>query len=215
MCEVSYRAVLFDLDGTLLYSIPKIIESFLHTLDTFLPDHALDEAAITARLGRPLMQQMLEISGNPDTALLMTQHYRTHNQKLIPEMQLYGGTLDALAQIRSRVKHCGIVTSKHCDSAMMSIKQHGLSQHLDTMVFAEDTTKHKPHPAPLHLACKRLGVAPEQTVYVGDAVFDLQSAKRGGLASAAALWGPNPRATLLAESPTHPLETLTDLCAFL
>jgi HAD superfamily hydrolase (TIGR01509 family) len=56
----------------------------------------------------------------------------------------------------------------------------GLSSHLDVLVTMEDTVVHKPDPEPLLLAVNRLGATPDQAVYVGDAIVDVQAARNAG-----------------------------------
>ena len=61
------------------------------------------------------------------------------------------------------------------------------------------------------LAADRLDLAPAACLYVGDSVHDLEAAHAAGMASAAALWGPNDPADLAARAPTYLCDALTDL----
>jgi pyrophosphatase PpaX len=208
-------AVVFDLDGTLLDSVPGIVKSFKHTINHFTPNHGLSDQEIIRLLGRPLYTQMKEISGNDAMAEEMVAYYRKHNIEIIPTMPLFPGIEQALEELHSRKVPMAIVTSKAKPSVDISVKKFGLQKFMQTIVTIEDTPKHKPDPMPLLLCLERMGILPERCVYVGDAVFDIQCAKRAGAKSAAVSWGSNIMTELLHESPdfvfTQPSKMLTDI----
>jgi len=184
-----FDAVVFDLDGTLLDSVPGIVKSFKHTINHFTPDHGLSDQEIIRLLGRPLFVQMKEISGSDHLAEEMVAFYRKHNIGIIPSMPLFPGVVEALQELHSRNIPMAIVTSKAKPSVDISVNQYDLKKFMQTVVTIEDTPKHKPDPMPLLLCLERMGVSPERCVYVGDAVFDVQCAKRAGAASAVVSWG--------------------------
>ena len=65
----------------------------------------------------------------------------------------------------------------------------GLSSYFEEMITADDTTKHKPHPEPLLSCMERLNAPPSKTIYIGDSIYDMQSAKAAGIKFGLALWG--------------------------
>jgi pyrophosphatase PpaX len=75
----------------------------------------------------------------------------------------------------------------------------------------EDTVLHKPDPEPLLLAVNRLGATPDQAVYVGDAIVDVQAARNAGMAAVAVTWGAGVREALEAMAPDVVAETVDDL----
>ena len=87
-----------------------------------------------------------------------------------------GETLAALAATHA----LGIVTSRERFGIDNFFQFSGLEAHFRVVVGYEDTEKHKPHPDPLLEACRRLGVAPERSLYVGDAHSDLLCAEAAG-----------------------------------
>jgi phosphoglycolate phosphatase len=65
----------------------------------------------------------------------------------------------------------------------------GLTQRA-AVIISGDTTEHpKPHPLPLLTACERIGISPEEAMYVGDDLRDIQAARAAGMPSVAAAWG--------------------------
>ena len=97
MTVPSYRAVLFDLDGTLLDSIDGIVASFRHVLGRFRPgaDYTRDE--LVAVIGEPVPVQMRRFAGDePELAAAMVEAYRAHNGAALPGLPLFAPRLDAV-----------------------------------------------------------------------------------------------------------------------
>jgi pyrophosphatase PpaX len=106
-----------------------------------------------------------------------------------------------------------IVTSKHRRATLRGMELCGLTRHVSEIVTPEDVRSPKPHPEPVLLALDRLGVEADEAVFVGDSPHDLVAGRAAGTRTAAALWGPFPRASLLAETPDFLLETQDEILA--
>lgn len=207
--------VLFDLDGTLLDSVPGIVDSFVATLAHYKVDPAPSRQQIISTLGRPLASQMIEFSGCETKAEKMVAYYIDHNQKLIPQMDLFQGARESLSKLKESGYKVGVVTAKYRKSAFMSFEKFGFEKSMDILVTGSDTENHKPHPEPLHHAMGKLDASPETTVYIGDAVHDIQAAKAAGCHSIGALWGPNPPDVLIGEKPTLTCKSISEIHNFL
>ncbi|MHB1134654.1 MAG: HAD-IA family hydrolase [Chloroflexota bacterium] len=234
--------LLFDLDGTLIDSMGLIFTSYRHALREVLGE-VPSEAALMAIFGKPLRRSLaelaagqtglplaqlldeaseaqplpnLESAGSPDEALVerLIRVYRHHNLAHHNAMvSCYAGVRETLAELRQRGYTLAVVTSKGRHTADLSLRHCGLEEFMTTSVALEDVSRHKPDPAPLQLALRRLGRAPEEALYLGDSHVDVLAAQAAGTRSAAALWGPFPREELLALGPDHPLESIEDLLA--
>jgi pyrophosphatase PpaX len=206
------KAILFDLDGTLLDSIPGILASFDHVLARHLPEKTVTRRQQVMMIGEPLEKQMCDFTGG-DTALAlqMTVDYREHNRGILPTMSLYPGARETVAALRARGQRTGVVTSKQRQSAMLSLDGHGLTPLLDLIMTTDDTVRHKPDPEPLVVACRRLGFRPAEVAYVGDSVYDVRCALGAGCLAVAALWGPFERDALAALGPQIMAESLAEL----
>ena len=79
----------------------------------------------------------------------------------------------------------------------------GLDGAMDVMICVEDVHHPKPHREPVDRALAELGAAPDTAVFIGDSVHDMNAGRAAGVPTAAALWGPFPRADLAATEPTH------------
>ena len=96
---------------------------------------------------------------------------------------------DVLADLVAAGARVGVATSKRRSSAQQGMDVLGLSEFVEVLVGMEDTSTHKPDPAPVLLAVERLGGTPDQAVYVGDAVVDMLAGQAAGTATVAVTWG--------------------------
>ena len=208
----SISTVLFDLDGTLVDSLPGIRASFKFVLNEYFQDQQICPDEILKHVGRPLEDLMLDLAdGNQEKADFLIESYRNHNRKIIPTLPLFAGCVDLLEHLKQKGYQVGIVTSKNKISTMITLDTNQLHSYFEIVLTKDDTKQHKPSPVPLEVAMQRLNSTPEQTVYIGDSKFDMQSAKAAKCLDVAALWGAIDKEAIEKESPTVALHSLTDL----
>jgi pyrophosphatase PpaX len=200
------RAVLFDLDGTLLDTIPLILTSFRHATATVLGAPLPDDVML-ANVGVPLRVQMTEFS--PEHAEELLHCYREHNNSIHDEMVcMFPPTPAALTRIADTGLPLGIVTSKSRMMAERGLAITGIAGLFQTLVTCDDLAEHKPDPAPLRFAADALGVDVRYCIYIGDSPHDVAAARAAGMLAVAATWGVSSRETLLAAEPDLILDSL-------
>ncbi len=206
------RAVLFDLDGTLLDSIEDILKSFRHVLERHVAHKNYSRDDLVRLIGEPVVTQMRYFAdGNVTLANLMVDDYRSHNRARLPDVPLFPLVRETLVELKRRGFITGLVTSKQRASTMISIDKHQLGGHFDLIVTSDDTVKHKPDPTPLFHAADKLNIKATEIVYVGDSVHDIRCALGAGAVAVAALWGPFLRTDLEALGPHHLCDSLAAL----
>ncbi|MEW6581227.1 MAG: HAD-IA family hydrolase [Actinomycetota bacterium] len=204
-----YDPILFDLDGTVIDSVALIRESHRHAVREVLGVDLPDEV-LTANVGRPLIDQMRVLSADRADELLAV--YREWNHAHTADLLVaYDGMEDALAELRDAGRTLGIITSKSRPTVQLAFDVLPIEQHFDVIVAAEDTARHKPHPAPVLLALERLGRGTAGACYVGDAPFDLDAGRAAGVAAIAVTWGFFTRDALAAHHPTAIVDTVPRL----
>jgi pyrophosphatase PpaX len=205
----SIKAVLFDLDGTLIHSIEHIIACWQHTVRTSL-GREMSREEIVPTLGRALLECFEEIA--PGRSLEMREVYRAYQKATHDaDVTIVPGTHEALERLRGAGFTLGVVTSKGITVATEGLNLFNLGPYFDTVITYEDTERHKPYPDPLLVASARLGIEPEHMVYVGDAVFDIQAGKAAGMLTVGVTWGAGKREELVAAGADWVVEGMEGL----
>ena len=185
------RAVLFDLDGTLADTAPDLAGAVnrqrIHRGLAPLPLEVLRPHASSGARG--LIGAGLGITPAHETFETLRQEfldlYETH---LVVESALFEGVEELLRTIDERALAWGIVTNKATRFTLPLVQRIGL-QSAGCLVCGDTTPHAKPHPAPLLEAARRIGVAPEACLYVGDDLRDIQAARAAGMGAIAAAYG--------------------------
>lgn len=176
------RAVLFDWDGTLLDSYHADAQAYLAMFHTLGIQWGLGELA---RHYSPNWYRVYRAARLPrarwdEADRLWMRYYRRHQ----PDLQF--GVRRVLAQLARRYS-LAVVTSGSRGRVRRQLREFGLAGLFAARVCCEDAPRRKPHPAPLLLALRRLGMPPEACVYVGDAPEDIEMAHRAGVRAIAVL----------------------------
>jgi pyrophosphatase PpaX len=197
---VPFRTILFDLDGTLIDSGAMILASFRHATRTVLAREISDDQLLAYVGSSALREQMERI--DPERAEELVLAYREHNEPLHAELQACSGIVDVLEALGCEGRRLGIVTAKRHATVRLAFDVLPIERYFETVVAVEDTERHKPHPDPILLALERLGARADDAAYVGDAPFDVASAKAAGVFAVGATWGRiHTRERLEAEKP--------------
>lgn len=213
LCSVD--AVLFDLDGTVVDTIPHILASFRHATAEVLGT-ALSDEVLLHHVGVPLARQMRFFTDDEAEADRLLTAYRAFNHRTHDDMaRLYPNTVAALAAVQTAGLPMGIVTSKSRHMAERAIALFDLGQYFTVLVTADDTECHKPDPMPLTYAAELLGMDPARLVYVGDAPADIACGKGAGAATVGAAWGVASRERLEQAGPDAIINDIGELPALL
>jgi pyrophosphatase PpaX len=217
--EHQTKAILFDLDGTLIDTTDLILQCFDFSWSKVCGFEHSRETLIET-FGTPLrdaMHSLLDRDGFNDgiqesTVEELLGAYRTFNVLNHDALaRPFEGTREVLAELRRRGYSIAVVTSKSRELGLRGLKLCSLDDLLDSAIFLEDTVVHKPHPAPILAALERLNTPADAAAYVGDSRHDIIAAQAAGVRTVGALWGPSPRTELERERPSFVAESITDL----
>ena len=185
------RAVLFDLDGTLVDTAPDLCNAVNHVLAGLgraaVPLARLRE--VVSKGGRAMLAVALPDLDDAARDALLPPFLARYAEALAVESEPFTGVPALLDALDARGVRWGIVTNKPEALAAGVVAGMGWVARCAVLVGGDTLPRRKPDPAPLHLACERLGIDPARCLYVGDDERDVQAARAAGMPSAAALWG--------------------------
>lgn len=202
------KTVLFDLDGTLIDSIPLIKASFIHTFNQLgIP---WGNGEVLGTIGLPLRDVAKHYApGNEERFLDV---YAKYQQDVQQEMlHPFPGAIDSLIHIRKKGYLTGVVTSKRRKPTRESLNITGLNDFLDVVVTVEDANQPKPHPDGLLNALKQLSVPPAEAVYIGDSIYDIMTGKNAGTSTIGVTWGIAAKKDLANQHPDFLVDSWEEL----
>lgn len=214
------KLVLFDCDGTLVDSARLIHEVMARTFVAF--GHKRPEISATKSIiGLTLdlaISRMLHRPHVDDEALEMTRHYKSIFAEVRDEegmeTPLFDGIRPLIETLAERKNELviGAVTGKSRRGLVQILDMYGFAPHFSVSRTADDCPS-KPHPAMVTECCEVTGIAGNDTIVIGDAIYDMQMAKAAGATAIGVAWGYAPVEELLANGADaiahHPNDILS------
>lgn len=172
------RAVVFDLDGTLLDSLPLVLAAITHALEPFGIRPTME---IFATLGGPPEKFLVPLLGDLKRLPVALHRLGTFSWENAHLIRPYEGVGVVLEQLRQEGVRVGLWTGRDRVSADWLLKHHQLEAHFSAIVCGDDLPSHKPDPEGLIEIMRRLEVAPGETLFVGDSDVDVLGGAGGGV----------------------------------
>ena len=186
------RAVLFDLDGTLIDSAPDLgAAADQMRLARDLPSLPLDRYRPMAGAGaRGMLGVAFGITpDHEDFPALREEFFRNYEQRMTRDTFAFDGVAELLSRLRELGFAWGVVTNKSMRFTGPLTQAMPLFATAGAIVGGDSTPHSKPHPAPLLEAARQLGLPPEQCIYVGDDERDVVAGRAAGMPTVAATYG--------------------------
>ena len=210
------KLLVFDLDGTLADTRKDLAASVNEALGS-LGSSPLPLETVIAFLGdgaRNLIMRSMMAAGDGQVTNFeiesgvraFLEHYREH---CLAETRAYPGLTDSLDRLGRFRK--AVLTNKHSEPARKIVAGLGLASHFTQLVGGDNPYGLKPDPEALQKIMASEGVAPEETIMIGDGVQDLMTARRAGTRFLGFLGGMASQAALLAENPEYVFDEMIDL----
>ncbi|MBQ5417609.1 MAG: HAD family hydrolase [Oscillospiraceae bacterium] len=188
---MKYKAIIFDLDGTLLDTLDDLTASMNYALRTMsMPERTKDEVrgfvgnGLAKLVERALPQGSSEEQCSKALSLLK-EHYADH---CMDKTGMYDGVREMLVKLRDMGYKLAIVSNK-VDTAVQELKVHYFDGLIGTAVGEREGISGKPAPDMVFAAVKELGAELSDCVYVGDSDVDIKTAENSGLPCISVLWG--------------------------
>jgi pyrophosphatase PpaX len=208
-----YRYYLFDADGTLIDTIGLIVRCFEHTCGDIC-GVSVPKKEIQKNVGLTLRKQM-ELYLGPMTderfELLRNEHMDFQLKHYREYLRLFPGVAEGLSMLSASGKHLAVVTSRRRDSLELYLRETGIYHYFEAIVTLETTERHKPDPQPAMKALSLLGGNAKETLFIGDASFDIECAKNAGMDCAFVTWSYSDLSEMIVQ-PTFCIGDLRQLC---
>ncbi|MEA2553010.1 MAG: hypothetical protein QOJ65_1186 [Fimbriimonadaceae bacterium] len=211
-----YKAVLFDVDGTLVDSMDKIVNGLGDALQHFTNTRPPDQE-IRQLIGLPLSIQFKRYAKTEPTRAELDDmiRYTISRYEYHHDLErVFEPAIEALKLCHKAGLKTALVTSKNAQEMDLFFSRFVGRDYVDATVCASDVSKPKPDPECVKRACELLAVSPDEALLVGDAIFDMQSARAAGVTPVAVAYGSVPASVLSQENPSMILETPEDLLAW-
>ncbi|WP_341734932.1 HAD-IA family hydrolase [Microcoleus sp. EPA2] len=201
------KVIIFDFDGTLADTIDVLL-SITNRLSVEFGFKSATKEEL-AQLSTLTPWQLLTYSGISLFKLpVLIRKLKAELRKEIPNIQLFAGIKEVLLELKTQGFTLGIITSNSRENVLVSMKNNGLEGVFDFIDSATTFGKHKI----IYRWLRRENFNPEQVVYVGDEIRDIEAAKRTGIKVIAVSWGFNSQSALAAHYPDflieHPQELI-------
>ncbi len=212
------RMVLIDLDGTLVDSVPDLAEC-IDAMLIQLGRPPQGEAQIRCWVGNGverLVRRALvgQLEGEPDEAELQRalpiflELYAAHTCK---RSRLYPGVREGLDFLRSAGYPLGCVTNKAARFTEPLLNQLGIAEYFGIVISGDTLPRCKPDPLPLLHAAQHFGVAPQESLMIGDSISDVQAARAAGFAIICVSYGYNHGQDIRTAQPDAVIDSFTEL----
>ncbi|GHA89934.1 phosphoglycolate phosphatase [Modicisalibacter luteus] len=212
------RLVTFDLDGTLIDSVPDLAMA----VDVMLTERgypAAGEEKVAGWVGngsRVLVERSLrDASGHePDDQTLAQAHdaFLYHYGRAPSERtRVFPGVREALAALHDRGLKLAVITNKPYAFITPILEALGLDGYFDYAIGGDSLPQKKPDPAPLLHVAERFSIPPQACLMVGDSRHDIEAGRRAGFRTLAVPYGYNHGEPVAASRPDFLVESLAEL----
>lgn len=194
------NTVIFDLDGTLLYTLEDLKDAVNYALrKKGYGEHQLDEMRRFFGNGiRAALQEAEPEASAEDIDELIRLFKGYYAEHCMDRTHPYDGIPELLSTLSERGYRMAIVSNK-VDEAVKALAAHFFGDTITVAIGNSDRIKRKPAPDTVYVALEELGVPAEDAVYVGDSEVDLLTARAAGLPCITVLWGFREKEFLIRE----------------
>jgi pyrophosphatase PpaX len=180
------KAVIFDLDGTLIDTNDLIIAAFHHVIKECLGRFPTEDE-LNHVYGKTLDEQMAFFSAERSLELVEVyrSYYRTH---MDAQTHLFEGVKSLLDELAAKGVKMAAVTNKGSRGVQHAFDKFDLGKYFAASITADDVSKGKPDPEGILTTLNRLGIDAEEALFVGDSYNDMIAAKGAGVKSVLVGW---------------------------
>ena len=190
------NTLLFDLDGTLVDSVPDLTDAVNSALQQInQPQRSESEVrkwvgnGVDRLLHRALTGQHNGCANDTLHQQAKLEFNRWYGTHFANQSQLYESVAEVLSTLHSRGFKLGCVTNKPEQFTQSILEKLGIDRFFQSVIGGDSTRSRKPDPLPLLTALEQLGSTPAEAIMIGDSINDFEAGQRAGLATVMVSWG--------------------------
>lgn len=180
------KAIIFDLDGTLVNTDQLVINSYHHVFNKYRPEYILTKDEELSFLGPPLLEMFPKYFKEDFNVLLNT--YRSYiDINGYNDAKMYEDAIEVLRELKKNYR-LAVVTSRYQDSALDIMNYFKITDLFDIIITLDDVNKPKPDPEGINLVLQKYCLDPEQAIYIGDNYSDYLAGKNANVNTCLVSW---------------------------
>jgi phosphoglycolate phosphatase len=188
----AWKAVLFDLDGTLIETAPEIADAVNDTL-AHLGHAGVEQTRVDGWIGHGTRELLIsalahargcavaDVRASADLADILAVFAEHYERRCGTRSRLYPGVRETLERLRAQGCRLAVVTNKEGRYTKVVLRAHGLEEMFDLVICGDTLPAKKPNPQGVLHCLQRFSVFPEHALFVGDSSIDADTARRAGL----------------------------------
>lgn len=175
------KAVIFDLDGTLVDTDLMIVLTIKKLFEKYRPDYKPSIRELLSFSGPPLAEVVPQFFPNEDPKEVIAYFVSLTPKAYEENVIIMDGALPILKTLKEKGYKLAVCTSKYRPECNMTYKLVGLEGVFDYTICGDEVKNSKPDPESLNLCLKTMGIAKEEAIYVGDTKYDALAAKNADI----------------------------------
>ena len=215
---MKFKAVIFDLDGTLVNSLYDIADSMNTVLISYnYPTYSYEEHQSFIGSGiRSLVSKSLPLTHNSEKEIdsCFNSMIEVYRENCTNKTKPYDGIIELLDNLNSRNIKLSVLSNK-ADEFTKKITNTLFPNYFNPVIGLTIEAHKKPSPFEASKISKTLGIKPEEIIYIGDTGIDMQTANNANMFAIGILWGYRPKEELILNGAKHLLKKPLDLIKFI
>ncbi len=218
-----YKAVLFDLDGTLVESCLELMDALNDTMDKYDLTHVNKEETkswighgtlhlLTMALAKVLNLPYEEVKEDEQTAIRYAYFRERYAKHVGHNSYLFDGATELLTKLKANNIKTAVITNKETAFTQRILDEHNLNELLDVVVCGDTLEVKKPNPKGIYHILDKLNITDKKDVlFIGDSDTDIKSAQNADIECWAVPYGYNSGEPIESSNPDKMIKTLKDV----
>lgn len=183
---MKYKHIIFDIDGTML-DTEQVLLKALQQIIFETQGRKVEKADLLFTSGIPgdIALKQLGFEETEEVNKAWNDRFKENFQ----DVRIFDGIVPLLDKLTKMGVHLGIITSKTHEEYKSDFLPFGLEKYFGTIICVDDVDRPKPSPDSMFKYFSLTGASPEETLYIGDTIYDMQCAKSAGADFGLSVWG--------------------------